>query len=53
MPNQEYQSHLAEKKKGGIFRRRRFSTVYQEKQLENRKNIKEDEICLNVVVKGN
>ncbi|XP_060841242.1 translation initiation factor IF-2, mitochondrial isoform X1 [Rhopalosiphum padi] len=50
--NKEYQSHLAEKKRGGIFRRKRFSAVYQEKQLENRKNATDDEICLNVVVKG-
>ncbi|XP_027844790.2 translation initiation factor IF-2, mitochondrial [Aphis gossypii] len=50
--NKEYQNHLAEKKKGIIFKRTRFSKVYQERQLENRKNVKDEEICLNVVIKG-
>lgn len=53
MTYQEYQNHLTEKKKGIIFKRTRFSKVYQERQLENRKNVKDDEICLNVVIKGN
>lgn len=50
---QEYQSHLTEKRRGGIYRRRKFSTLYQEKQLQNRKIEENEEIRLNVVIKGN
>lgn len=50
---QEYKSHLIEKRKGMIHRRSKFSTLFQEKQLQNRKNEENEEICLNVVIKGN
>lgn len=49
---QDYQNHLKEKRKGAIYRRTKFSTLYQEKQLQNRKNKEVDEIQLNIVVKG-
>lgn len=50
---QEYKSHLTEKRKGVIHRRSKFSTLFQEKQLQIRKNEKNEDICLNVVIKGN
>lgn len=50
---QDYKSHLTEKRKGVIHRRSRFSSLFQEKQLQNRKNEENEEICLNVVIKGN
>lgn len=43
---------MIEKRKGGIHRRSKFSSLVQEKQLQNKKNKEDDEICLNIVVKG-
>lgn len=44
---------MTEKRKGVIHRRSRFSTLFQEKQLQNKKNEENEENCLNVIIKGN
>lgn len=43
---------MEEKRKSGNFRRMKFSKLYQEKQLLNKKNEDIEEIRLNVVIKG-
>ncbi|VVC33349.1 Translation protein, beta-barrel domain,Translation initiation factor IF- 2, domain [Cinara cedri] len=50
--NKEYKVHLEDKRKGRRFRRSKFSQIFQEKQLENKKKNLVQEICLNVVIKG-
>ncbi|XP_050437439.1 translation initiation factor IF-2, mitochondrial isoform X2 [Adelges cooleyi] len=50
--NKEYKSHLEEKRKLGVYRRRKFSAMYQEKLLENKKSDNSEDIRLNIIIKG-
>ncbi|XP_050532177.1 translation initiation factor IF-2, mitochondrial isoform X2 [Daktulosphaira vitifoliae] len=50
--NKDYKTHLEEKRKSGIYRRRKFSTMYQEKQIENKKNNNKEDIYLSIIIKG-